>query len=494
MGIVSKTGFKFSIILYVGIGLGYINTVLIFPNLLTEEEFGLTRILFAAGALIAQVTQLGTANILVRFHPYLKDDKKNTTLSLGLVLSFAGVIISSLILLLFQEQLTNLYIEKSPLFSDYFYLMLPVVISLIAYNLFDAYLRVNLKNSVSAFLSNVVIRVLWLIIVLLYSFKLYDTTTFLWIYVGGQITVSTIAFFYTLSLGKLNLGFSLSEEKIKVLKTMSRYGLVTILSGISLLLINRIDIVMVGSYVGLTDVAIYSIALYMSMVIMVPAQSISRTAAVLVAQAFKNNDQKMIKTLYQKTAINQLLFGSLVFILIIINYDSLLSFLPNNYADSFYVFLFLGVGKIIDIGLGVNGAIILNSAYYKVDTILSVALLIFSILLKIYLIPLYGIEGAAVSTMLALILFNLAKFLFLYLKLNVSPFTKEYFWLIVLLLIALAGTLLIPDLNSIWINVPVKSGVFLMIVLPIIYRLKISPEFNELILSGLSKIKLNENS
>ncbi len=486
MGIVSKTGFKFSIILYIGIGLGYINTVLIFPNILTEEEFGLTRILFAAGALIAQITQLGTGNILVRFHPYLKDDTKNTTLSLGLGLSFLGVIISSLVLLLFKDQLTSYYSQNSPLFSEFFYLLLPVVISLIAYNLFDAYLRVHLKNSVSAFLSNVALRIIWLVVVVLYSFKLFDATTFLWVYVGGQISISSIAFLYTLSLEKLNLGFSFSKEKVQTLKKMARYGIVTILSGISLLLINRIDIVMVGSYTGLADVAIYSIALYMSMVIMVPAQSISRTAAVLVAQAFKNNDQGMIKKLYQKTAINQLLFGSLVFILITINYQSLLSFLPDNYSDSFYVFFFLGLGKIIDIGLGVNGAIILNSKYYKVDTILSISLLVFSIGLKIYLIPLYGIEGAAISTMIALILFNFCKFLLLYFKLDLSPFTIQYFWLVVLLIISFFGMTLLPYFSSIWIDAPVKSALFLLITIPIIYKLRISTEFNEMILTGLS--------
>ena len=274
---------------------------------------------------------------------------------------------------------------------------------------------------------------------------------------------------------------------------MSHYGLVTILSGISLLLINRIDVVMVGSYVGLADVGIYAIAMYMSMVIMVPAQSISRTAAVLVAQAFKNNDQQLLRTLYQKTAINQLLFGGIVFLLITLNYQSLLSFLPPNYSDSFYVFFFLGLGKLIDIGLGINGAILLNSSYYKVDTILSIALLLLSILLKIYFIPTYGIEGAALSTMMALILFNFSKFIFLYLKLDMSPFTKEYMILLVLLIAAAMLMNLVPDASSIWLDVPMKSVIFLLLVIPLAFKFRISPEFNEMILKGLSSIGWNKN-
>jgi O-antigen/teichoic acid export membrane protein len=481
MGIVSKTSVKFSIIVYIGIALGYVNTVLIFPNILSDEVFGLTRILFTAAALIAQITQLGTGNILVRFHPYLKNDAKNTTLSIGLFLSFLGIIISSLFIYFFQDWLIEIYIKEAVLFTEYFYLLLPCIISLIAYNLFDAYLRILMKNSFSAFLSNILLRLIWLGIVVLYGFGYFDTKTFMNVYVGAQILISTIALLYTLSTGKLNLGFSFTKEKLDSLKSMLKYGGLTILSGISFILINRIDMLMIGGYTGLVDVAIYSIAFYMSTVILVPAQSISRTAAVLVSDAYKNNNQTMIKTLYQKTALNQLLFGSIVFILITINYKSLMSFLPSSYADSFYVFFLLGLGKIIDTGLGVNGAILLNSKYYKVDTILSVALLVFSIVLKIYFIPEYGIVGAAASTAIALILYNLAKFLFLYIKMGLTPFTWDYIWLTSILTVSFVIMMSLPFLKNIWIDVPIKTGSFLLMVIPLVYVLKISPEFNEII-------------
>ena len=190
MGVVSKTSIKFSIILYIGIALGYVNTVLIFPNVLGDEVFGLTRILFTAAGLIAQLSQLGTGNILVRFHPYLKGDKKNTTLTLGLILSFAGGLISAACLFIFKEQINDVYSEKAKLFTDYYYLLLPAVISLIAFNLFDAYLRVLIKNSFTAFLNSILLRIIWLVIVLLYAFDFYNTDTFINVYVGGQIFVS----------------------------------------------------------------------------------------------------------------------------------------------------------------------------------------------------------------------------------------------------------------------------------------------------------------
>lgn len=493
MGIVSKSSIKFSVILYSGIILGYINTVLIFPNVLTEEEFGLTRIIFSAAALIAQVTQLGTGNILVRFHPYLKEDNKNTTLTLGLTLSFIGVILSSAILFAFKGKIISEYSEKAKLFTEYYYLLLPAVISLIAFNLFDGYLRVLLKNSFIAFLNSILLRIIWLGIVLLYFFKFFDTNTFINVYVGGQVFISVLAFIYAIKHSNLNLGFNLSEERIKMLKSMTSFGIVTILSGISFLLINRIDVVLVGKYLGLTDVAIYTIAFYMSTVIAVPGQSISRTTGVLVADAFKNNNMGMIKMLYQKTALNQMLFGTVIFMLIAVNYQSLISFLPSSYADSFNVFFLLGLAKIIDTGFGMNGAILINSKYYKSDTILSVALLISSIVLKIYMIPLYGIEGAAASTALVLIVFNLIKYIFLKWKLNLSPFTKNYFYVGIILIVGYLLTSFFPHWGLFWLDIPAKSMLFVLLTIPSIYYIKASPEFNALILSGLKMIGLRTN-
>ncbi|MEQ8573986.1 MAG: polysaccharide biosynthesis C-terminal domain-containing protein, partial [Fulvivirga sp.] len=313
------------------------------------------------------------------------------------------------------------------------------------------------------------------------AFDFYDTNTFINVYVGGQLFVSSLAFLYTLKQGKLNLGLQLNSEKIKTFKSMSRFGIVTILSGLSFFLINQVDILMVGSYIGLTDVAIYSIALYMSSVILVPAQSISRTTAVLMADAFKNDNHEMIHTLYKKTALNQMLFGSLIFMLIAINYESLMSFLRETYADSFMIFFLLGLAKIVDTAFGINGAVLISSKYYRVDTYLSIILLILSLILKVIMIPRFGIIGAAGSTALALVLFNLAKYSFLKVKLNISPFTKDYFLLCIILVISFMVVFFIPQIVNIWIDMFAKSALFCLITIPVVYVLKFSPEFNDII-------------
>jgi O-antigen/teichoic acid export membrane protein len=80
MGIVAKQGLYNSIWQYVGIVLGYINTVLLFPVILQAEEFGLTRVLWSAATLATTFSLSGVQGVMIKFYPKFNhnlSDKKN---------------------------------------------------------------------------------------------------------------------------------------------------------------------------------------------------------------------------------------------------------------------------------------------------------------------------------------------------------------------------------------------------------------------------------
>lgn len=475
--------------MFAGIVLGYINTILVFPNVLSEEEFGLTRIIMSASAVIAQLAQLGSPNIIVRFHPHLRDDTKNITLSLGLIISFVGLVLATGCIFIFDDYIISLYQEKSALFSEYFYVLLPYMAALIFYNLFDAYLKVIFKNNIPVFLNVILLRIMWLSVVALYYFELLSLPEFIYLYVGCQLLIAVLTLLYVIHLGHLNISFKFGSEKMLLLKQMYSFGLFTIISNLSVFIINRIDILMVGKYIGLEGVAIYSIAFYISTVVLVPAQAISRTSIVLVANAAKNDDYQTLHSLYKKTALNQLLFCSMIFVLIIVNYNSLISFLPEEYHNSFMVFFLLGLAKIVETGLGINGAILLNTKFYRVDTVMSIALLILTIGTNLYFIPRYGIEGAALATMISVVAFSIMRYFFLKVKLNLTPFTPQYLAALLILVLSTLASYIMPSLSSIYVDVMVRSGLLILLSVPAIYFLRLSPEFNEIVKGAINRLK-----
>ena len=190
---------------------------------------------------------------------------------------------------------------------------------------------------------------------------------------------------------------------------------------------------------------------------------------------------KEIKRLYQQTALNQLLVGLLIFMIIGINYELIMGLLPTDYKDSFGIFFLLGLAKLIDMGLGMNGVIIINSKYYKWDTYFSLVLLIVSFVGNVYLIPQYGLYGAALATCIAIIVFNLIKYVFVLLKLRMSPFSSGYFKLVACGVLCYSTNYIIPDLGLEVFDPIIKTILVTLLFCSTLFFLKVSPYFNKVV-------------
>ena len=67
MGIIIRKSTKTLIITYIGLALGYINTLILYPYVLTETEIGLIRLLISVSFLFATFASLGSFNMPSRF-------------------------------------------------------------------------------------------------------------------------------------------------------------------------------------------------------------------------------------------------------------------------------------------------------------------------------------------------------------------------------------------------------------------------------------------
>ena len=74
MGIVRSQSIKNSINFYIGMSIGALNTVLIYPNVFNDqpEHWGLLSILVAYSTVIATFSSLGIPKTFVRFFPSIK--------------------------------------------------------------------------------------------------------------------------------------------------------------------------------------------------------------------------------------------------------------------------------------------------------------------------------------------------------------------------------------------------------------------------------------
>src|ERR1035437_2777912 len=96
------------------------------------------------------------------------------------------------------------------------------------------------------------------------------------------------------------------------------------------------------------------------------------------------------------------------------------------------VVLIIGIAKGIELGTGLNGQIIGTSNYWRFDFYTNAFYTIFSIPLNFILIKHYGLTGLACSNLLAQVLYNTIRYVFLWKKFDLQPYNYAHLWIVLL--------------------------------------------------------------
>lgn len=481
MGEVKKQTIRNSVVQYFGIVLGYVSAVILFPKILEPDQFGLTRVIFALATLYVNIGSLGTFKIIVRFFPFFKteDHKHNGFLLLGMGISFIGFLLATVIYFALEAPISAEYQENSALFLDHYALVVWASLLLLYANIMESYLVALKKTVLPYFLKNVFIRIVWIAEVLLYYFDLISFDLFILLYSLSYGVNMAIMFLYAMFTGRLKFSWNPGVYRKRLMKIVVTYGLFSILSGMSNILVNRIDLIMITFLIGLDQGGVYSIATYISSVIFVPSQAIGRISFPVVSEHWKRKKMAAIFDLYQKSSINQLLSGGFILLCIWCNIDHIMQVLPPKYDGAKWAVLILGLSLLYNMSTGINSVILVVSKYYKYDTVASMSLAILTIVTNILLIPEYGLNGAALATFISVFIYHTFKCIVILVKLKMQPWTmKTVYGAIILVAIYLIMTL-IPDYFSHYLtNILVRCLVIAALFFPSIYALKLSEDIN----------------
>ena len=282
------------------------------------------------------------------------------------------------------------------------------------------------------------------------------------------------------------------------------------ITGLAGSLTNRIDLMMIGAMVGTTSllaensnqglkyITVYTIAAYMATMIEMPARALHNIITTFISKAWKENDLETIDALYKRSSITQMLSGLLIFVGIWVSIDNLLVITGKDYSEGKWVFLFLGIAKLIHLASGVNAKIINLSKYYIVSTYLMVSLVVITFVSNLILIPIFenipgrsGIEGAAIATSISLLILNFVSFLFLWIKYKLQPYNYKLILLLIIGLLIIFLNRFIPEIQNIYFDLLIRSVFVLSIFTPLVYILKLSEDFNRLLKKSLALIKIN---
>jgi O-antigen/teichoic acid export membrane protein len=487
MGIVLNQSLKNTIITYIGFGIGAVNTIYLYPFFLGATYYALTNYILSAASIVMPLFAFGMQNSLVKFYSQCKTEQEQDrflsfTVLLPLLLSIPLLLIG----LYFFDDIANYLSQKNPIVKDYLWLIPFTGLCMAYFEIFYAWARVHMHSVFGNFIKEVALRSFSLLALIGVYFKWITVIEFVYVTAGIYFLAFVVTMLYAFYLKKPEFQFIIPDNS----KEIMVYTFFIILSGSVATLLLDIDKIMLNQYIKIENIAYYSVATYIALVISVPSRAMHQIVYPITARLMHDNKHDELNDLYKKTSINLQVVGGFVMLCIFVNISQLYEMVPKEYGGGILVVFMIGLSKYFDLILGNNNAIIFNTKYYRAVLFLGVVLVFVTVGLNMVFIPIYGILGSAFATLLSITLYSLAKLMFVVKRLHLYPFTKQTLYSIGLTFVLFLVFYFWQFPFNPIIAIGLKSILVTAAYVYVNYKLKISTEINQVINTALKRLKI----
>lgn len=485
MGIVLNQSFKNTVITYIGFGIGAINTLYLYPIFLGATFYGLTNYITSSANVIMPLFAIGMQNTLVKFYSqYKTEEEKSQFLSFTVLFPILLIIPLLLIGLCFYDQILFFLSKKNAIVKSYIWLIPFIGLTMAYFEIFYAWARVHMHSVFGNFIKEIGLRLFSLFLLIAVYYGVLSVEGFVYATAGLYLLAFLVTMFYAFSVQKPVFQFT----KPKNTKDILVYTFYIILSGSVANLLLDGDKMILNQYMIIDNIAFYSVATYIALVISVPSRAMHQIVYPITAKLMHDNKHEELNNLYKKTSINLQIVGGFVMLCIFVNINQLYELVPKEYSGGIPVVFMIGLSKYFDLILGNNNAIIFNTKYYRMVLYLGLMLVVLTVVLNMIFIPIFGIFGSAFATLLSITLYSLAKLLFVVKKLHLYPFTIQTIHSI-LLTSALFLVFYFWEFPFFQlISIALKSILVTILYVYLNYKFKISTDINKVIDSLLKKI------
>jgi O-antigen/teichoic acid export membrane protein len=487
MGIVVRQSLKGTFVNYVGVLLGIFVQLYIVTKYLDPEVIGLTKVIYEVALLCSTFALMGSGSSAMRFFPYFKNEKNgnNGFLFYYLLLPITGLVVFGSLYCLLREPIIAFFGANSPTFGQYFYWVLPLMAVLTFWSMFETYSNINMRIAVPKTVREVGMRLLLLASYLLYAFGVVDVSGLLVCCIVSYALCMFSTATYALHIGANTLHHDWAFITPELRRRFTRYTLFLLASAISGNIMGQLDLFMLSSERGLYSSGVYTIVLYMAAVIEMPSRSISAISSPLAATALKEGNHHAAERLYKQVSIHQFLSSSLLLLLVWVNLDNFFALIPNGerFEEGRYAILFLGLSKIVYSTLNFGNILVQYSRYYYWTLYLTIFLTLLTIATNKLLIPIWGITGAALATLITCIISYSYQQYLVQRKVHANPFSWATFRQVVVLALLYGANCLIPSWTAVspWLDLLVRSAVLSLLSGVLLYLFRISPTIGGLV-------------
>ena len=420
--------------------IGAVNTLILYPHFFGASNQGLVVFLLSSSNLLMPLIGFGVAQTVIKFHSgYAKHERQNF-LSFIVIVPLLVVLPFGFLAIYFHNTIATLLSVKNPIIAHYTWVIFAVAFATAYFEIFYSWARVHFKSVTGNIFKEIYPRFIIFILLLAYEVEVINL---------DQFFILLVALYYLRMLMMMFIAFRIQPPTIsfKAPKNVSElllYSFYLVLAASAGSLIIDIDKFMLPQYKAIAQTAFYSVGIFTATLIEVPGRALFQILNPLIAKAINNQNNAHLIKLYKDSSINLLLLGGWFFLLVNGSINALFDLIQvDGYETAALVVLMISFAKLIVMSSGASNTMLLNSKQYRISLTLTICMAVFVYIGNRLSIPVYGINGAALSTLVVLVVFTYVRMAFVYRYFGVYPYSISTLkaFVIIGLLFAASSTL-----------------------------------------------------
>ncbi len=479
MGIVLNQSFKNTLVLFLGFGIGGVNVLFLYTNFLEEDYYGLITFLLSSANIMLPLLVFGMQHTVIKFFSSYKTKlEQDQFLTSTLLVPLFVMIPLGLIGMLFYEKIALWISAENAIIEPYSYLIFLVAIFMGYFEVFYAWSKIRMQSVFGNVIKEVFARIstTFLLVAVYYGFL--SNEQFIYAIAIVYFVRMLLMAVYAFSVYTPKIIFKLPSNFREIIS----YSFYIILAGSAATILLEIDKFMIPQIEQIAQVAYYAVGIYIASVVAIPSRAMQQIINPITAKELNANNLDEVESLYKKSSINLLIAGGLLFLLINLNVQDLYLIIDKpQYSVAVFIVLLISIAELYKLALGTNGAILVNSKYYKMFFYFSVAMAASVIILNKVLIEKLGINGAALATLIVVLIFSTVKIVYIHQKMNMQPFTKSTL-IVLLLIVALFFSFYFWNFSfHPIVNIILKTAIVSIVYSLVVIKLRISSDIQEVL-------------
>jgi O-antigen/teichoic acid export membrane protein len=411
VGIVKRQSILNLISGYIGIFFAALNGLVLFPWAFPEnpEQMGLVRWVISASLLLGSISHLGWPQTIVTFFPRVNPSLHAKIINIGLLAAGICLLTLLIIAIWIGNPLINLLMKDH--FDSSFWFIFPFALTYIIFEMYSSQLIHNQQVVLPYWLKDVGRKLLLTMLLICFGLGVISSIKiFFNLLILGYAFYALVIFVSSKNIKKSFLEKVTEWPK----KEMFNYSLVMLMTVGAKMCFGQLDILMIGSFLGLSEVAQYSIAFSFGIVVAMPMKAMNASLRPIISKNVAEENWKDLRRIGMRSLNAQWVVSSFLFLIVLSFSPWIFNLLPESYQGGQSALFWIAAAQLVNVSTGPSGLVLVASKNFRWDFYSNLVLIFFALIAGSLYIPLSGLEGAAQIFFCAVLLYNLVQLMALY--------------------------------------------------------------------------------